>query len=56
MKECIQVFVLFFNVTMNHSEIGKGKKKLWEKMYGISGDFRKRESINKLLVGRMAMI
>ena len=26
LKECIQVFVLFFNVTMNHSEIGKGKK------------------------------
>ena len=47
LKECIKVFVLFFNVTMNHSEIGKGKN-IVRKMCGIPGDFRKRESVNKL--------
>lgn len=41
LKECIKVFVLSFNVTVNHSEIGKGKN-IVRKMCGIPGDFRKK--------------
>ena len=33
MKECIKAFVLFFNVTMSHSEIGKGEKFVGKKGY-----------------------